>query len=158
MKNAVEKEYSHKAALALWAALLLVFFTLSTLAVPSNTQLVFSVSLLLLIAIIYTLSRGHLGRVREPVIRLSIIFLCTFLLIRYLYWRATETMPMQFGTASMICGLLLFLAELYTIITALLGYFINANPRCVTTFPYRLMKVCGQQWMSIFPLTMKTPI
>lgn len=113
---------------ALWLGLFLVFLLLSTIAVPSETQLVFSASMLVLIGLLYVLSRRKQGLINDRNIRLALIFLCSFLLIRYLFWRATETMPMQFGIASMICGLLLFLAELYTIITALLGYFINANP------------------------------
>jgi len=128
MTDAAPQVSSNRMLSALWLVVFLLFLLSSTLAVTSQTQLVFSASLLLLIGLVYFFSRKKSPRISERTLRLAIIFLCSFLLIRYLFWRATETMPMQFGAASMICGLLLFLAELYTIITALLGYFINANP------------------------------
>lgn len=61
-------------------------------------------------------------------LRLLVIGIGTFLSWRYLYWRATSTLPMSFGMLSAVFGLALFLAELYGFITTMFGYFTNINP------------------------------
>lgn len=128
-------EKSRGLLLASWLAVFALFVFFSTLSIPSQTQLVFSGSLLLLLVFCYQISLHRIRPSEGTSLRLVIIFICTFLTLRYVYWRATETMPMQFGVASMIAGLLLFLAELYSIITALLGYFINARPHHRQSLP-----------------------
>ncbi|MDH2918095.1 MAG: UDP-forming cellulose synthase catalytic subunit [Sideroxydans sp.] len=61
-------------------------------------------------------------------LRLLIIGIATFLAWRYLYWRATETLPMAFGFLSAVFGLALFLAEFYGFVTTLFGFFSNISP------------------------------
>lgn len=61
-------------------------------------------------------------------LRLLIIGIGMFLSWRYLYWRATSTLPMSFGVLSAVFGLALFLAELYGFITTMFGYFTNISP------------------------------
>lgn len=63
-----------------------------------------------------------------PIMRILCIFIAIFLTARYLVWRIEFTIG-GYGTISLIAGLALFAAELYSAGFALLGYFVNLNPR-----------------------------
>jgi cellulose synthase (UDP-forming) len=65
-------------------------------------------------------------------LRLTIILINVFLSLRYMVWRATETLPLQFGLPSALLGFLLLLAELYGFINATAGCFINSDPKIRT--------------------------
>ncbi|MDX1574364.1 MAG: UDP-forming cellulose synthase catalytic subunit, partial [Methylophaga sp.] len=97
-------------------------------SVSHQAQLIISAVLLGGLLLVYNLSRVIKNLSWQQWFRLLIIFITTFLTFRYMYWRATESLPMQFGLLSMICGLLLFLAEAYGLINMLFGFFINAQP------------------------------
>lgn len=112
----------------LWALAFAGFLSLTMISITDQAQLVVSGSLLLLLGACYRLSRAVRSPHEAALLRLFVILICVFLVFRYFYWRATESIPTQFGLLSLICGLLLFLAELYNVITALLGYFVNSNP------------------------------
>ncbi len=64
----------------------------------------------------------------EPWLKLTVMLTSVFLGWHYLYWRATETLPIGFGLVSMLAGLLLFLVEVYGFITLMYGHFINISP------------------------------
>lgn len=111
-----------------WLVLGWGFVWLAMLRLSSQAQLVLSVGLVALLVIIYLFSKWVRWVEFAQVLRLAVIFICSFLALRYMYWRATETLPMQFGWLSMVCGLLLFSAEIYHLVNTLLGFFINSNP------------------------------
>lgn len=112
----------------LWLALLLLLINLSLVPVSHQAQLIVSAFLLGGLLFVYNLSRIISNLSWQQWFRLLIIFITLFLTFRYMYWRATESLPMQFGLVSMVCGLLLFLAEAYGLINMLFGFFINAQP------------------------------
>lgn len=112
----------------LWLSGMGVFLFLCILRTDHNVQLLISIFSLLLLALVYTYSRFPHPEDQREIIRLLMIYICLFLLMRYMYWRATETLPTQWGVISMVVGLLLFVAEAYSLINTLFGYFINSRP------------------------------
>jgi cellulose synthase (UDP-forming) len=119
---------SEKVQLVAWLVLMFGFVLVSFISTTHEAQIILSGLLLIVLLIAYKLSRLASNPVVLHVIRLTVIFISVFFTFRYLNWRATESLPMQFGLLSMICGLLLFLAESYGLINSLLGFFINAQP------------------------------
>lgn len=86
-----------------------------------------------LVALIHTLSKHPpwvLGGSpsRERFFRAFALAMGSFLTLRYIYWRATRTLPLHEDPASIVAGLLLFMAELYGITMYLLGNFVNISP------------------------------
>ena len=80
---------------------------------------------------------GRKLKFREPWVtplRIVSIFLAIFLTARYLVWRVEFTIG-GFGLISLIAGLTLFAAELYSAGFAFLGYFVNLYPRHRTPVP-----------------------
>ncbi|HET8808370.1 MAG TPA: UDP-forming cellulose synthase catalytic subunit [Methylophaga sp.] len=111
-----------------WLLLILLLINLSWVSVSYHAQLIVSAFLLGGLLLVYNLSRVINNLNWQQWFRLLIIFITIFLTFRYMHWRATESLPMQFGLLSMICGLLLFLAEAYGLVNMLFGFFINAQP------------------------------
>lgn len=74
-----------------------VFLFLCILRTDHNVQLLISIFSLLLLALVYTYSRFPHPEDQREIIRLLMIYICLFLLMRYMYWRATETLPTQWG-------------------------------------------------------------
>lgn len=70
----------------------------------------------------------------STVCRLLFVALATFLTLRYLAWRITDTLP-EPTTLSFIPGMLLFLAELYGIAMYFFGVFVNIMPIDRKTVP-----------------------
>ncbi|MDX1540094.1 MAG: UDP-forming cellulose synthase catalytic subunit, partial [Geminicoccaceae bacterium] len=70
----------------------------------------------------------------SDVFRLLFVALATFLTLRYLAWRLTDTLPDPTGIA-FIAGFLLFLAELYGIAMYFFGVFVNIHPIDRKTVP-----------------------
>ncbi len=63
--------------------------------------------------------RQHLRS--ASVVRLLLILGTTLLSLRYLIWRGSETLPLESGLPSVVCGLMLFGAECYVFIVGTLG-------------------------------------
>lgn len=112
----------------IWCALFATMIALSFLPITHVAQNLLSVVLVAILLILYGVSKGYRHRSGRLYVRIAIILISIFLTFRYINWRATESLPMQFGLLSMVCGLLLFLAESYGLINSLMGFFINAHP------------------------------
>ena len=112
----------------LWG--LLATLTAYLAIAPSTLEFQQRLSAALLVALGLAFHFGRNARTlrRQALGRLAVIVLCTFLALRYFQWRATESLPLQFGLLAMVCGLLLFLAELYGFVNMLAGFFINSEP------------------------------
>ncbi len=63
--------------------------------------------------------RQHLQS--DSVVRLLLILGTTLLSLRYLIWRGSESLPLESGLPSAICGLTLFIAECYVFVVGTLG-------------------------------------
>ncbi|MFT3858255.1 MAG: UDP-forming cellulose synthase catalytic subunit [Aquabacterium sp.] len=120
-----------------WGALacLLVFFTL--LPVSLHAQLVLASVLLGVLMVCHRFGRRAKSLRAQSLWRLTVILVCTFLSLRYIHWRATESLPLQMGLAAMVGGLLLFMAEAWSFVNTLLGYVINSEPFFRRSIPLR---------------------
>lgn len=107
---------------------LLVLGLYSTLRIEHSAQLMISLVLLSALVVIQFSSRFIQSESYKSLFRFALILICTILTLRYIVWRATETMPTQYGLIAMLCGLFLFLAEVYGVINTLFGFFINIQP------------------------------
>lgn len=98
--------------------------------IPVQLQAQWLIGGVLLVALLvaYGMGRRAVTLRAQALWRLVIIVISTFLALRYIQWRATETLPLQFGLVSMVCGLLLLLAEFYGLVNMLFGFFINSAP------------------------------
>lgn len=70
----------------------------------------------------------------SQVFRLLFVAFATFITLRYLAWRITDTLPDPTGI-SFIAGFLLFLAEVYGIAMYFFGVFVNIHPIDRKTVP-----------------------
>jgi len=61
-------------------------------------------------------------------IRFFVISAGLFLSLHYLYWRGTQTLPLEANIAALIFGVALFLTECYCFVISLLSYINNINP------------------------------
>ena len=119
----------------IWSFGLFLFIFLATLPTDREVQLVISGFLLVVLCGFYQYSLRGKSKADSDLIRIVIIVIGIFLSFRYMYWRATETLPLQFGFASLVFGLLLFAAEAYGFFNTLAGYFINVQPKQRTSLP-----------------------
>jgi len=119
---------SEKLQFLIWCALFATMIGLSFVPITHEAQRLLSIVLISILLVLYRVSKVYRHRSGRLYVRIAIILISIFLTFRYINWRATESLPMQFGLLSMVCGLLLFLAESYGLINSLMGFFINAHP------------------------------
>jgi cellulose synthase (UDP-forming) len=108
-------------AVILWAAIAVCVIALITLPVSLQTQLIASISVVTFMAILKVL--GADGRWRLVALAFG-----TAIVLRYVYWRTTETLPPVNQLENFIPGLLLYLAEVYSVMMLTLSFFIVATP------------------------------
>lgn len=111
-----------------WIVATCGFVFLCFLPIMEQAQSIIATAMLVILYLCYRISTRPFGLKYRAGFRLAIIFIALFLSSRYMYWRATESLPIHFGIASMICGLLLFIGECYGYINSLFGFFINSSP------------------------------
>ncbi len=117
-----------------------VFATVVTFAIglvvalsgaPVSTRSEAYMSLFIVLILLALRELGKRIAFREPgitPIRILSIFIAIFLTARYLIWRVQFTIGGH-GDLSTVAGVLLLGAEMYSAGFALLGYFVNVNPR-----------------------------
>ncbi|QQD71679.1 UDP-forming cellulose synthase catalytic subunit [Acidithiobacillus ferrivorans] len=130
LKNLSNSMITITIAVALIIVWLLAASPVSTMAEAyiGGSMLAVMISILLI---------GRKLKFREPWVtplRIVSIFLAIFLTARYLVWRVEFTIG-GFGLISLIAGLMLFAAEVYSMGFAFLGYFVNVYPRHRTPVP-----------------------
>jgi len=112
----------HKArSILIWAVVAVCVITLVTLPVNLQTQLIASITVVAVMAII----KGLKG---EGTWRLIALAFGTSIVMRYVYWRTTSTLPPINQPENFIPGLLLYLAEMYSVAMLALSLFIVATP------------------------------
>lgn len=104
-----------------------VLILIASLPTSREMQTVASACLLIIMMVLSWLwrDRQHLGTAR--VVRLLLIFCTTLLCLRYLIWRGTESLPLESGLPSAVCGLMLFFAECYAFLVGTLGQLPHLN-------------------------------
>jgi cellulose synthase (UDP-forming) len=118
---------------ALWWIGLAAFLFFASVPGLHASQNLMSVFLVTVLISAYLLCKYVTPQTRlAKTLRLTIILINVFLSLRYMVWRATETLPLQFGLPSALLGFLLLLAELYGFINSTAGCFINSDPKVRT--------------------------
>ncbi|MFN7101686.1 MAG: UDP-forming cellulose synthase catalytic subunit [Pseudorhizobium sp.] len=105
----------------LWAIVAIFEIVLITLPVSLQAQLIAGISVVTLMGVIKILNA-------QGTWRLVSLALGTGIVLRYVYWRTTETLPPIDQIQDFIPGILLYLAEMYNVLMLALSLFIVAMP------------------------------
>ncbi|WP_308388759.1 UDP-forming cellulose synthase catalytic subunit [Acidithiobacillus sp. AMEEHan] len=113
---------------ALVALICLIIAEVAEVQAPLSAQIYVSCFLIGAMLVLYNWDLHRKSAVSKLLARYAIIFASAYFGWRYLYWRATETMPIGYGLDSEIAGWLLFLAESYGFIMLMFNHLVNINP------------------------------
>jgi cellulose synthase (UDP-forming) len=116
-----------RAIAAIWAGSLAAIAALTAVKLDLRAQFCLSFAVLGAMLLL-----RHTARLQRT--RLFFLVCSAFLTFRYLYWRTTSTLGYN-GLADFIFMLLLYGAELYGIVVAMLGLFVNSHPLKRTPVP-----------------------
>ncbi len=108
-------------SVAAWAFFSLCVIAVITLPVNLQTQLIVSVLIVTFMAVLKLANAG--GRWR-----LIALAFGTAIVLRYVYWRTTSTLPPLNQLENFIPGFLLYLAEMYSVMMLSLSLFVVAMP------------------------------
>ncbi len=104
-----------------WAAASAAGIVLITLPVSLETQLVAGMSVLVAMMILKLLRP-------DGIWRLVALAFGTAIVLRYVYWRTTSTLPPVNQIENFIPGFLLYMAEMYSVLMLALSLFVVAQP------------------------------
>lgn len=105
----------------IWGIASLAVLALVSLPISLQTQLIASVFVVLLMIILKMLRP-------DGIWRLVALSFGTAIVMRYVYWRTTSTLPPINQPADFIPGLLLYGAEMYSVLMLALSLFVVASP------------------------------
>ncbi|TKC78082.1 UDP-forming cellulose synthase catalytic subunit [Trinickia terrae] len=109
-----------------WAAVLAWLATLAAVAIVVTVKIDLAAQFCLSFSVVGAMIL--LRRTRNYELARLFFLLCSgFLTFRYLYWRTTSTLT-YYGVADFTFSLLLYGAEIYGIVVASIGLFINSRP------------------------------
>ena len=104
-----------------WMVTILGIMAMMSLPVGINAQFLLGVSCIAAMLMLWFVPRQGLAKH-------VFLALGTFVVLRYVYWRTTTTLP-PFGlTADFVFGFILYLAEMYCVFVLSLSLFIIADP------------------------------
>ncbi|WP_369574465.1 UDP-forming cellulose synthase catalytic subunit [Acidithiobacillus sp. IBUN Pt1247-S3] len=109
----------------------IVFFLvgfLGEIQIPLLEQLVLSSFVISVMLALYNWDLFRNSRRSKLLARYTIIFSSAYFGWRYLYWRATETMPTGYGWESELAGWLLLMAEGYGFVMLMFNHLVNIHP------------------------------
>ncbi len=107
-----------------WSAWILcstIAFAFLWQPVGVGAQLGLAVSVILAMMVVRTFAKG-------PLMRWGFLALGSFMLLRYVYWRATQTLPDVDDVVGFTFGSLLVLAEIYCAFVLAISLIVNADP------------------------------
>jgi cellulose synthase (UDP-forming) len=105
------------AAIAVGCALVMI----ASLPASRDLQIAGSICLLTFMLILSLFWRDRQQLASANVVRILLILGSTLLFLRYLIWRGSESLPLESGLTSLVCGLTLFIAECYVFVIGTLG-------------------------------------
>jgi len=108
------------AALSVWFILLAAIAYLATAYAEYASQLWLAGGVLVVMFLVKL-------NPEQRTLRVVFLALSSFLVLRYFFWRTLYTIEFS-GWASLTCALILYIAECYGILIALLGNFVNVRP------------------------------
>lgn len=106
---------------AFWAAMSVAVIALVTLPISLRTQLIAGLFVLSVMMVLKSISD-------EGIWRLISLAFGTAIVMRYVYWRTTSTLPPVNQLEDFIPGLLLYLAEMYSVMMLAISLFVVALP------------------------------
>ncbi len=104
-----------------WLAGSAATFLLATLPVSTGGQLGLSLATIAAMALIWAFAKGKLART-------AFIAVASVVVLRYMYWRVTSTLPDLSDPVSFGLAVLLLAAELYCAVMLAISLVINADP------------------------------
>lgn len=104
-----------------WGLISICLIGLVTLPVNIRTQLIASIAVVTVMAVLKFLNT-------EGKWRLVALAFGTTIVLRYVYWRTTSTLPPVNQLENFIPGLLLYLAEMYSVMMLALSLFVVSMP------------------------------
>ncbi len=104
-----------------WGITSLCLLALVSLPINLQTQLIASITVVTFMAVIKILRA-------EGIWRLTALAFGTAIVMRYVYWRTTSTLPPLNQLENFIPGFLLYLAEMYSVTMLALSLFVVAMP------------------------------
>lgn len=107
--------------IVVWAACALFMLSLAFLPIDARTQLVTTFVVLLVVVVMKHLKLEGPGR-------LVLLALGTSIVLRYVYWRTTSTLPPTNQLSNFIPGLLVYLAEMYSVFMLFVSLFVVSMP------------------------------
>ena len=105
----------------LWLIAGFAVVILLTLPVSVSAQWILSVSAVIAMTAVWVFGRGEFSKQ-------VFLGLGTAVVIRYIYWRLTSTLPPISDPFSFALGVVLVGAELYCVLILVIGLIINADP------------------------------
>ena len=111
----------HIGTTTLWAVVSALVILVITLPINLQTQLVASIAVVTFMAVIKVLRAEGIWR------QIALAF-GTAVVLRYVYWRTTSTLPPLNQLENFIPGFLLYLAEMYSVMMLALSLFVVAMP------------------------------
>ncbi len=105
----------------LWASAAALVLFLVTQPIDLNTHLVTALVVAIIIAVLKMFRR-------EGVLRAVVLSLGTIIVLRYVYWRTTSTIPPIEEPLNFVPGFILYLAEMYSVLMLFLSTFTIAEP------------------------------
>ena len=111
----------HFGTIILWAMVSALVILVITLPISLQTQLIASIAVVTVMAVIKVLRA-------EGIWRLIALAFGTAVVLRYVYWRSTSTLPPLNQLENFIPGFLLYLAEMYSVMMLALSLFVVAMP------------------------------
>lgn len=113
---------------ALIGMIVLLVVYLAEIQIPLDNQLILSSVLVTIMLLLYNWDLWRSSTTSKMLARYTIIFASAYFGWKYLYWRATETMPSGYGAVSETAGLILLLAEAYGFIMLMFNHLVNIHP------------------------------
>jgi cellulose synthase (UDP-forming) len=107
--------------LLLWLVTVCVIVFLVTQPVSLDTHFITAMTVAILIAILKMFDR-------KGVLRAIVLALGTVIVLRYVYWRTFTTIPPVSELQNFLPGILLYFAEMYSVVMLFLSLFVVADP------------------------------
>lgn len=107
--------------LPLWLAATALLVFLVTQPVSLHTHFVTAMVVVVIIAVLKMFRR-------EGALRAIVLALGTAVVLRYVYWRTTTTIPPVDELANFVPGVLLYIAEIYSVFMLFLSLFVVSDP------------------------------
>ena len=104
-----------------WLCTGAVAFTILTIPVGVDAQLLMSIALLGLMLIVRSFAQNRM-------VHQLFLAIGSVVAIRYLYWRVTSSLPDPSNPLSYYCGIVLLLAEGHCILILVIAMFVNLDP------------------------------